>query len=163
MPVSIGSPLFSWSPRLSLRANLQDQLKQNEPGPFLRDLTRAMLSRTCPDMPVSIRKNLPKYADLQVLFDGCLEIGDTIIHVVPNVGEAVVRHCAEDLVNGYRPLVLALDEGVPVLRTLLGYAGLAERVDVMDALDFLATGLLSLVNFRMDMCQHLADNLAQPF
>ena len=160
MPDLPSSSPFSWNPQQSLRANLHPLLIPFEQGPFLRDLVRALLVQMCPDTPVVIRENLPVYADLQVLFDGCLEVGDTVIHVVPRVGEAVVRHCAEDLADGRRPLVLTVDEGVPMLRVLLGYKGLELRVEVMDALEFLATGILKLANFRVDRCQQIMDRAA---
>ena len=118
-----------------------------------------MLALKCPGLTITLRENLPVYPDLMVLFDGCLEVGDTVIHVVPKVGEALVRHCAEDLANGRQPLVLTLDDGVTIFRTMLGYAGLAERVEVMDALDFLATGMLTLANFRAEQCQSMGERL----
>lgn len=159
MPNLPVSSRFHWNPQISLRANLQDQLEQVEQGPFLRDLVRAMLILKFPEMPVVIRENLPVYPDLQVIFDGCLEVGDVVIHVVPRIGEAVVRHCMEDLANGRRPLVLAVGEGVPAFRALMGYTGLEERVEVMDALDFLATGVLSMAGFRVERCQPIWEKM----
>jgi len=161
MPELPTSSRFNWNPQHSLRANLQYQLGQVEQGPFLRDLVQAMLILKFPEMPVVIRENLPVYADLQVIFDGCLEVGDVVIHVVPRIGEAVVRHCAEDLANGRRPLVLAVGEGVPAFRTLMGYAGLEERVEVMDAQDFLVTGVLSLAGFRVERCQPIWESVVR--
>jgi hypothetical protein len=153
---------MDWNPHRSLKANLQDWLSQTEPGPVLRDLVQSMLALKCPGLMVTVRETLPVYPDLLVLFDGCLEVGDTVIHVVPNVGEALVRHCAEDLANGRHPLVLTLDDAVTAARALLGYAGLAERVEVMDALDFLGAGLLTLANFRVEQWPLIAAEASSP-
>lgn len=156
------SRLLNWGPDRSLKANLHDCLSQTESGPVLRDLVMSILALKCPGLTITLRENLPVYPDLMVLFNGCLEVGDTVIHVVPKVGEALARHCAEDLANGRQPLVLTLDDGVTIFRTLLSYAGLAERVEVMDALDFLATGILTLANFRAGQWPLIVAKLCSP-
>jgi hypothetical protein len=70
---------------------------------------------------------------------------DVAIHVTTAPGEALIRKCRENLDKGLRPLIITVKE--MVARELAEQQGIAERVDVFEAEQFIAGNLYELGKF----------------
>lgn len=70
---------------------------------------------------------------------------DVAIHVTTAPGEALFRKCRENLDKGLRPLIITLKE--IVARELAEQEGIADRVDVFEAEQFIAGNLYELGRF----------------
>ena len=73
---------------------------------------------------------------------GDFSIGDLAIHVSTAPGEALIRKCQTNLSGGQRPVILTLGRGVTLATGLAENAGIADRIDVFDAHQWLAAGVL---------------------
>jgi hypothetical protein len=70
---------------------------------------------------------------------------DVAIHVTTAPGEALIRKCQENLDKGLRPLIITLKE--IVAKELAEQKGIAERIDVFEAEQFIAGNLYELGKF----------------
>lgn len=75
---------------------------------------------------------------------------DVVIHVTTAPGEAVVRKCKANIDSGKRPIIVTLTDKIGVAVGLAQNAGLEERIDVIDAEQFLATNVYEWSKFRAD-------------
>ena len=73
--------------------------------------------------------------------------GSSAIHVTTTPSEAVFRRCRENLDAGLKPLLVTLSEKVQLAEGLADNAGLAGRVDIFDAEQFIALNLHELGRF----------------
>ncbi|WP_292086948.1 DUF4928 family protein [Brevundimonas sp.] len=73
---------------------------------------------------------------------GDFSIGDLAIHVSTAPGEALIRKCQTNLSGGQRPVILTLGRGVALATGLGENAGIADRIDVFDAHQWLAASAL---------------------
>lgn len=76
---------------------------------------------------------------------GDFVVEDVAIHVTTAPGEALIRKCESNLSQGFRPLIITLNEAVA--RGLAEQAGVADRIDVFEAEQFLAGNLYELGKF----------------
>ncbi len=72
-------------------------------------------------------------------------IEDVAIHVTTAPGEALIRKCKNNLEQGLRPLIITLNE--ETARGLADNEGVADRIDVFNAEQFLASNLYELGRF----------------
>ena len=79
--------------------------------------------------------------------DGDFVFEDIVIHVTTSPGEAVVRKCLRNLEDGKRPIIITLYKKVTVAEELADNLGIANRVDVFDIEQFLASNLYELGKF----------------
>jgi hypothetical protein len=77
-------------------------------------------------------------------------LGDVAIHVTTSPGEAVVARCLENLNDGYRPILVALQRGLAVAEGLSNNVGLGDRIDVFEIEQFVALNLYELGKFVAD-------------
>jgi Domain of unknown function (DUF4928) len=77
-------------------------------------------------------------------------LGDVAIHVTTSPGEALIARCAENLNDGYRPILVTLQRGLTVAEALAANVGLAERIDVFEIEQFVALNLYELAKFAAD-------------
>ncbi|MGE0193547.1 MAG: DUF4928 family protein [Planctomycetota bacterium] len=76
-------------------------------------------------------------------------VGDTAIHVTTSPGEALLRKCVRNLDSSLRPLVVTLSDQVAVAEGLAKQAFIADRLDVLDAEQFLAGNLFEHGRFEL--------------
>lgn len=115
-------------------------------GAVLQHLVGAKLELAMPEL--TIGHNGFSVADAVSDRSGDFVIDDSIIHITTSPGEAVIRKCQRNLEAGAKPIILTLAEGVTVAKVLAGNAGLAGRIDIMDAEQFLAANLHELSLFK---------------
>lgn len=56
--------------------------------------------------------------------------------------------CAENLANGLRPMIVTVPRAIPGFDSLAEAAGLADRIDLLDIEQFLATNLHERATFQ---------------
>jgi Domain of unknown function (DUF4928) len=115
-------------------------------GTVLQHLVGAKLSLALPNLKVE--HHGASVADGASARHGDFDVGDVAIHCTTAPTEALLAKCAGNIDMDIRPLILTLDRGVAVAEGLAEQAGLAERVEVMDALQFLAANLYEMSLFR---------------
>lgn len=63
-------------------------------------------------------------------------------------GDALLQKCKDNLSNGTQPIILTVGKGVGVAQGLAETHGIEGRVEVMDALQFLAANLYEMSLFK---------------
>lgn len=141
----------------SMQAIIQDLLAQAKKrqqessgtmyqGALLQHLVGAKLELALPEL--QIRHNGFSVADAVSERSGDFVMDDSIIHITTSPGEAVIRKCQSNIESGAKPIILTVADGVSVAKGLAGNAGLAGRIDIMDAEQFLAANLHELAFFK---------------
>lgn len=72
----------------------------------------------------------------------CLLIGDTSIHITAAPDETTIPKCAADPGKGLHPLIISTRDGAHYATQLVETAGLASKVDILEASQFIASSLL---------------------
>jgi hypothetical protein len=102
-------------------------------------------------LELSLKKSLQHHgssvADSSSHRDGDFVLDDVIIHVTVTPSEGLLQKCSANLKNGKRPIIVTTGEGVAGAVSLTKVAGIAERVDVVDAGQFIAMNLYELSGF----------------
>ena len=106
----------------------------------LRYLVRAKLSFIIP------QEALPKIHEAHVLdvgsdHSGDFSYGDTVIHVINDPCEALIRKCVGNIDDGYNPIIITTSKRVPLAEGLADMAGSANRIEVWDIEQFLSMNL----------------------
>jgi hypothetical protein len=68
-------------------------------------------------------------------------IHDTAIHVTTAPTEALIRKCRDNLEQGLRPVIITTDTGIGGATALALNAGIADRIDVLEVEQFVATNV----------------------
>lgn len=66
---------------------------------------------------------------------------DSTLFVASSPTEALLRHCAEQLAKNHTPIVVAKGGGVITAQSLAENIGLADRIDIIDFEQFIATNI----------------------
>ena len=141
----------------SLRAIVRDLLVQafkrqkENPGTMyggavLQHLVGAKLSLVLPDGIV--QNNGFSVADAVSARSGDFIIDEVIIHVTTAPGEALMRKCDGNLQAGTRPIIVTTYESMPGAESLASIQGIAGRVDILEAEQFIATNVYELSRFE---------------
>jgi len=143
-------PKFHFDPGKSLRANIEDLLFQaqevqensggtNYVGAMLQHLVGAKLDVILG--PGKVKHYGFSVADQSTERKSDFQVNLVAIHVTIYPTEALIRKCVENLKEGLRPLIVTSGEGVDGASYLLRSSGLTDRVDVLDAGQFLTTNV----------------------
>ena len=90
-------------------------------------------------------------------------ISDVAIHVTTAPGEAVIRKCRSNIDASYRPVLITLGKGVAIAEGLAEQAGIADRLDVFEAEQFLAGNLYEIGRFLQDGRRNTAEGLVERY
>jgi hypothetical protein len=155
-------PKFHFDTGKSLRANINDLLDQasklqvtgggaNYVGAMLQHLVGAKL-----DIVLGQGK-LDHYgfsvADHSTDRKADYQIEAVAIHVTTHPTEALVRKCAENINAGLKPLIVTLGEAVRPAEFILKTFELNDRVDVLDAVQFLTANVYERSLFKSAECK----------
>lgn len=165
-------PRFNFDSGISLRANIQDLLKQaqevqasaggtNYVGAMLQHLVGAKL-----DLVLGVGKvqhHGSSVADQSTDRQGDFHVESVAIHVTTNPNEALVRKCAMNLQAGLKPLIVTIGNGVSGAAFLLTNAHLVDRVDVLDAGQFLTANIYEHSLFKTTDCKVTLSKLLQRY
>jgi Domain of unknown function (DUF4928) len=117
-------------------------------GAMLQHLVGAKLSLALPTTP--IEHNGFSVADGPTGRSGDFEIGNASLHVTTTPGEAVIRKCAANLSAGRHPIIVTVHDMLPAADAFAAAQGIADKLDVLDAEQFLVANLHELGGFRSD-------------
>lgn len=79
---------------------------------------------------------------------GDFEIGSAALHVTTTPGEAVIRKCVANLNAGRHPIVITMHDMLPAADAFASAQGIADRLDVLDAEQFIVANLHELGSFK---------------
>jgi hypothetical protein len=146
-----------WFHYKSLRAIVRDLLTQafkrqkENPGTMyagavLQHLIGAKLSLILPDGVV--QNHGFSVSDAMSARSGDFIIDEVIIHVTTAPGEALMRKCESNLQSGARPIIVTIYENMPAAESLANIQGIAGRIDILEAEQFIATNVYELSQFK---------------
>jgi hypothetical protein len=153
---------FHFDSRKSLLANISDLLTQaaeiqeagggiNYVGAMLQHLVGAKLDFVVGEGRLTHHGF--SVADQSTARQADYQIENSCIHVTTHPSEALARKCAENLSAGMRPLIVTLAKSVQPAEYLLESAGIADRVDVLDAAQFLTANVYERSLFKTAECK----------
>jgi Domain of unknown function (DUF4928) len=155
-------PKFYFDPGKSLQANIENLLLQAEEaqsgagganyvGAMLQHLVGAKLDIVLGQGKVKHRG--ASVADKPTEQKGDFQVAGVAIHVTTHPTEALARKCAENIQAGLRPVIVTIREGVKGAAYLLQNEGLEDRVDVLDAAQFLTANVYERSLFQAAACK----------
>jgi hypothetical protein len=155
-------PKFNFDPGKSLQANIEGllQLAQevqtnaggtNYVGAMLQHLVGAKLDFVLGKGKVDHHGF--SVSDQSTARQGDFEVEGVIIHVTTHPSEALVQKCDENLKAGFKPLIITIGDGVAGAAFLLKSFNLADRVDVLDAAQFLTANVYERSFFQASICK----------
>jgi hypothetical protein len=115
-------------------------------GAVLQHLIGAKLVLALPEL--TITHNGASVADAVSSRSGDFVLDNAIIHCTMAPGDALMQKCKENLRGGLQPIILTVGKGVGVAQGLSETHGIEGRVEVMDALQFLAANLYEMSLFK---------------
>lgn len=74
-------------------------------------------------------------------------IGDTAIHVTTAPTEALIRKCRDNLSKNIRPVIITTDSGAGGAHSLARNAEIADRIDILEIEQFVATNVYEWSSF----------------
>ena len=154
--------VFHFDPGKSLRANIEDLLQQaqdiqanaggtNYVGAMLQHLVGAKLDLVLGNG--KIEHHGFSVADQSTERHADYEVEGVTIHVTTHPSEALVQKCAANLQTGLKPVIVTIGDGVAGAAFLLKNSNLADRVDVLDAAQFLTANVYERSLFRAAHCK----------
>lgn len=81
---------------------------------------------------------------------GDFDLGDVSLHVTSSPTESLLLKCKANLEASRRPLIITLSNGVVTARTLAENIGIADRLEVIDFEQFIATNVHEHSHFNLD-------------
>lgn len=111
-------------------------------GAVLQHMVGAKLSLVLAD--TTIEHHGFSVADAVSARAGDFVIDDAVIHCTTAPTEALLSKCRDNIQAGMRPIILTVGRGVEATEVLAENKGISERVEIMDAVQFLATNLYEL-------------------
>ncbi|OHE17231.1 MAG: DUF4928 domain-containing protein [Syntrophobacterales bacterium GWC2_56_13] len=115
-------------------------------GAVMQHLVGAKIKTALPDVKVA-HKGF-SVADAPGGRKGDFLIGDTAIHVTTAPTEALIRKCCDNLAQSLRPLVITTQSGVGGAIALAKNANVAERIDILEIVQFVATNVYEWCAFQ---------------
>lgn len=155
-------PKFNFDPGKSLQANILELFQQAEEvqtngggtnyvGAMLQHLVGAKL-----DFVLGAGKIVHhgfSVSDQSTARNADFEIEGIAIHVTTHPSEALLRKCDSNIRSGLKPVIITMDDGVNGAAFLLKNSHLANRVDVLDAVQFLTANVYERSLFQASSCK----------
>lgn len=130
-------------------------------GAVLQHMVGAKLSLVLKDQKVACRGF--SVADCPSEGSGDFEIGDVVIHVTTMPSEALLKKCLRNLENGKRPMIITPASGVAGAVSIAASQGLEQRIDIVDAGQFISTNLYELSQFKADSRKVTVENFVERY
>jgi hypothetical protein len=155
-------PKFHFDVGRSLRANIEDLLAQaaeiqaagggtHYVGAMLQHLVGAKLDLVLGQG--KIQHHGFSVADESTARSGDYQVEGVAIHVTTHPSEALARKCGDNLKAGLKPLIVTLGEAVRPAEYILKSFDLKDRVDVLDAAQFLTANVYERSFFKAAECK----------
>lgn len=130
-------------------------------GAMLQHLIGAKLALALPE--VLIEQHGFSVADAPGVRSGDFEIGNASLHVTTAPGEAVVRKCAANLSAGRHPIIITVHDMLPAADAFAAVQGISDRLDVLDAEQFLVANLHELCGFSSNRHRVTVESLIDKY
>lgn len=130
-------------------------------GAVLQHLVGAKLELAMPKVQIS--HNGFSVADSVSDRSGDFVIDDTIIHCTTAPTEALLKKCKANLQSGRRPIILTLAKMIGAAEGMAETLGIDGRVEIMDALQFLAANLYEMSLFKASQRKITMERLAKKY
>ncbi len=124
------------------------QLGSTVAGAVLQHLVGAKLVLALPDY--NIKHHGYSVSDEQTDRKGDFLVRDSAIHVTTTPGEALMDRCLTNLNQGFQPIIITRSKGMEAARVHAEAKGLANRVDVVEIGQFIATNIYEWMSFKSD-------------
>jgi hypothetical protein len=155
-------PKFHFDGGKSIAANLADLFQQAAEiqknaggttyvGAMLQHLVGAKLEIVLG--PGAIKHHGASVADHSTDRAADFQIEGVAIHVTTHPTEAVIQKAAENLQSGLKPLLITTDEGVEGAQYLLKRSEFRDRIDIIDAAQFLTANIYEHSLFNVSDCK----------
>lgn len=155
-------PKFQFDPGKSVAANLADIFRQaaeiqknsggmNYVGAMLQHLVGAKLDMVLGDGVAQHHGS--SVADHSTERKADFEVNGVAIHVTTHPTEALIRKAASNLKDGLRPVIVTVAEGVEGAAYLLQTSEWKDRIDVIDAAQFLTANVYERSLFHAGECK----------
>jgi hypothetical protein len=115
-------------------------------GAVMQHLVGAKIETALPE--AKIKHEGFAVADAPAGRKGDFLIGDTAIHVTTAPTEALIRKCCDNLSQNLRPLIITTQSGVGGAVALAKNADVAERIDILEIEQFVATNIYKWSAFQ---------------
>ncbi|MFZ3114635.1 MAG: DUF4928 family protein [Syntrophales bacterium] len=115
-------------------------------GAVMQHLVGAKIETALPES--KIKHEGFSVADAPAGRKGDFLIGDTAIHVTTAPTEAMIRKCCDNLAQNLRPLIITTQSGVGGAIALAKNADVAERIDILEIEQFVATNIYEWSAFQ---------------
>lgn len=130
-------------------------------GAVLQHLVGAKLELALPE--VSITHNGFSVADAVSDRSGDFVIDDVIIHCTTAPTEALLKKCKTNLQSGKRPIILTISKMIGAAEGAAENLGIDGRVEIMDALQFLAANLYEMSLFKAAQRKITVEKLVEKY
>jgi hypothetical protein len=155
-------PKFNFDPGKSLQSNIEELFQQAEEvqtngggtnyvGAMLQHLVGAKL-----DFVLGIGKidhHGFSVSDQSTDRNADFEIEGVAIHVTTHPSEALLQKCETNIRSGLKPVIITVDDGVDGAAFLLKKSPISDRVDVLDAAQFLTANVYERSLFQAATCK----------
>lgn len=94
---------------------------------------------------------------------GDFDVGDVSIHVSTSPTEALIRKCQENINAARRPVIVTTSRGSVLAEGLAGNARIADRLDVIEFEQFLATNIYEMGQFAPDQRRVKIEELVERY
>ncbi|MBN1562024.1 DUF4928 family protein [candidate division KSB1 bacterium] len=142
----------SKSTRVVIRDLLDDAFKKQSENPgtmyagaVMQHLVGAKLKLVLPNEKFDIHGF--SVADQPSGRKGDFLLGSASIHVTTAPTEALIRKCLDNLNQGLKPVIVTTSKGAGGAEALAGDLGIAERIDIFEIEQFVATNVMELGRF----------------
>lgn len=115
-------------------------------GAVLQHMVGAKLSLILCDQAIEHRGY--SVADDPSSGSGDFELGDVVIHVTTTPSEALLRKCQKNIDAGRRPMIITTERGIAGAVYLAKVQDIEQRVDIVEAEQFIAANLYKLSLFK---------------
>lgn len=130
-------------------------------GAVMQHLVGAKLSVALPN--IEIRHEGFSVADAPGRRKGDFLVHDTVIYVTTAPTEALLRKCAGNLAENLRPVIITTENGAGGARALARDAELADRLDILEIEQFIATNVYEWSSFEHDKRSTSIDDLVKAY
>ncbi|MEI6078118.1 MAG: DUF4928 family protein [Verrucomicrobiota bacterium] len=165
-------PKFNFDPGKSLQANIEELLGQaaavqasgggtNYVGAMLQHLVGAKLDFVLGKGKVDHHGF--SVSDQSTKRNSDFEVAGVAIHVTTHPAEALLRKCNDNIQAGLKPLIITLKDGVDGVTYLLKKSPLVNRVDVLDAAQFLTANVYERSFFQAANCKITLNTLLEGY
>jgi Domain of unknown function (DUF4928) len=115
-------------------------------GAVLQHLVGAKLELAMPE--VAITHNGSSVADAVSSRSGDFVLDTSILHCTMAPGDLLMQKCKDNISSGMQPMILTVGRGVSTAQGLAETHGILGRVEIMDAVQFLAANLYEMSLFK---------------